>query len=125
MADLRSSVLEAARQRLGHGPCADPLVHDVLVSAHDLRVDEWWAGLAEALPDSDAVSMLGVPVRMSGTAVGSLNAQRTAAHAWGPSKVQAVQAFARVAGDLVGADLLSRGRNALATQLQEALRRRG
>ena len=52
MADLRSSVLEAARQRLGHGPCADPLVHDVLVSTHDLRVDDRWPVLAEALSDT-------------------------------------------------------------------------
>ena len=87
--DLRSRTLEAARQQLGHGTCADSMVRDMLVSAHDLLVDGRRPGLAEALSDADAVSVLGVPVRIGGAA------------------------------------LLSRGRDALATQLQDALRRRG
>lgn len=122
--DPRSSVLEEAQQRLGYGPCVDSLIHDVLVSTGDLREDERWPGLADELAGVDIVSVLGVPVRVGGAAVGSLNAYRNRAHGWDGSEVQAIQAYARVIEDLIGAALLARERGELAAQLEHALEHR-
>jgi len=95
-----------------------------VASTHDLRVDDRWPGLAEALSVTDIVSVLGGPVRIGGAAVGSLNAYRIAAHAWDPTEVRAIQSFARVVEDLIGAALLARDRETLAAQLQQALEQR-
>ncbi|CAN5442793.1 GAF and ANTAR domain-containing protein [soil metagenome] len=122
--DSRSAALESSQKQLGLGPCVDSLVHDSVVSTPDLRTDERWPGLFEALAPSGIRAVLGVPVRVGGNAIGSLNAYRLAAHEWDQSELEAIRAYAKVIEDLIGTALLARDRGELATQLEHALEHR-
>lgn len=113
--------LEAAQRELGHGPCVDCLVLDHTVESQDVMDDPRWPGLAALLEGSGVRAVLGVPVRLAGGAVGSLNVHRRVPFSWGPEETAAIAAYARVIEDLIGAALLAQQRGELADQLQHAL----
>lgn len=113
--------LEAAQRELGHGPCVDCLVLDHTVESQDVMDDSRWPGLAALLEGSGVRAVLGVPVRLAGGAVGSLNVHRREPCRWEPEETAAIAAYARVIEDLIGAALLAQQRGELANQLQHAL----
>lgn len=113
--------LEAAQRELGHGPCVDCLVLDHTVESCDVMDDPRWPGLAVLLEGSGVRAVLGVPVRLAGGAVGSLNVHRRQPSSWEPEEVAAIAAYARVIEDLIGAALIAQQRGELADQLQHAL----
>lgn len=119
--DPRSKLLETSQRDLGRGPCVDCLVLDHLVMTTDVLEDPRWPGLAEVLEPSGIRSILGVPVRIGGGALGSLNVYRLRAGEWSDDEVTAISAYAGIVEDLVGSALLAHQRGALADQLQHAL----
>jgi GAF domain-containing protein len=94
------------------------------VRTGDLRDDARWPRLATRLATSDVRAVLGVPTRIAGGPVGSLNVYRSDPYAWDESDVAAVEAYNRIVeGVLVAA--VAAGRNErIVEQLQEALDRR-
>lgn len=113
--------LESAQREAGQGPCVDCLVLDRTVETNDVQQDERWPPLGPMLQGSGVGAVLGVPIRIGGGAVGSLNVYRAVVGPWDPSEVAAIRAFAGVVEDLVGSALLARSHEALAEQLQHAL----
>ncbi len=113
--------LEAAQRELGHGPCVDCLVLDHSVASADVMADDRWPGLATLLEGADVRAVLGVPVRLAGGAVGSLNVHRNRPSPWDPEETAAIAAYAGVIEDLIGAALIAQQRGDLAEQLQHAL----
>nr|BFE84194.1 hypothetical protein GCM10020093_067950 [Planobispora longispora] len=81
--------LEGAQLHTGRGPCISSFAGGTAVTSCDVRNDPRWPELAERLhPDVRAVA--GVPVRLGGRPVGTLNVYRSApttgtAPTWSPS----------------------------------------
>lgn len=113
--------LETAQRELGHGPCVDCLVLDHSVRTEDVQSDDRWPGLGERMQGSGVHAVLGVPIRIAGGAVGSINVYRRSRGPWDDSEVAAIRAFADVVEDMVGSALLARSKEELAQQLQHAL----
>ena len=119
--DVGARRLEAAQRELGHGPCVDCLVHDHAIRTDDVIGDPRWPGLGELLEGAGVRAVLGVPVRMAGGAIGSLNVYRSTTSTWSDDEITAISAYAAVIEDLIGAALLARSNEQLAQQLQRAL----
>jgi GAF domain-containing protein len=113
--------LEAAQRELGHGPCVDCLVLDHTVETPDIMEDHRWPGLAVLLEGSGVRAVLGVPVRLAGGAIGSLNVHRRQPCSWDPEETAAIAAYARVIEDLIGAALIAQQKGQLVDQLEHAL----
>jgi anti-anti-sigma factor len=113
--------LESAQRELGHGPCVDCLLLDHPVRSADVMSDPRWPGLGTLLAGADVRAVLGVPVRMAGGSVGSLNVYRSTVEEWSDAETAAIGAYAAVIEDLLGAALLAHSNEQLARQLQRAL----
>lgn len=119
--DERSNRFEAAQEQTGEGPCIDALLQDTIVSSTDIGADDRWPRLTEELEGTGIAGMLGVPIRLGGAPVGSLNVIRTRPWEWSEADITAVEAHARVIEELIGAAMLARDRSGVVEQLQHAL----
>lgn len=120
----QAAALETAQEASGEGPCVDSIIHDQVVWTADVAADPRWPQLTGDLVGLGIAAVLGAPIRLGGTAVGSLNTYRTAPHEWTERDVEAIEAHARVVEQLVGAALLAGQRNAIVDQLSQALESR-
>lgn len=119
--DEGARLLEQAQEDLGHGPCVSSLVENTLVATVDVQADDRWPGLARTMEGSRVHAVLGIPVRLGGTALGSLNVYRSSPHPWDDDEIEALTAFTHVVEALVATALLAEHRGTLADQLQSAL----
>ena len=102
--DEAARILEEAQERAGKGPCVESLVLDSMVQTPDLLADPRWPGLLPDYPDVDIRAVLGVPVRVAGVAVGSLNVYSDQPFDWDDSDEKALRAYADLGESvLVGA----------------------
>lgn len=122
--DPRSAALEAAQEEAGEGPCVDSLIHDVVVMTSDIATDPRWPVVSEAVGGLGIHAVLGVPIHIGGSTVGSLNTYRDRAGEWHNSEVAAIQAHARVIEELLGTAILAREKHTIAEQLRHALESR-
>jgi GAF domain-containing protein len=122
--DARAAALEAAQEESGEGPCVDSLINDVLVQCDDLSNDERWPTVRETIHPLGVRAILGVPVRIGGSAVGSFNTYHDHAHTWDDTEIVAVTAFGKVIEQLLAQALLAAKRNDIVEQLEYALRNR-
>jgi GAF domain-containing protein len=122
--DEPGRLLEETQERVGHGPCVDALVYDTVIQVRDLAEDERWPELKPEVPDRGVRAVLGVPVRVAGETVGSLNCYVDRPREWSEAEVQALQAYADVVGSLLASAVQAQHRSELADQLQHALNSR-
>ncbi len=122
--DERSRRFEAAQERTGEGPCIDALLEDTIVSSTDIVLDPRWPDLTHELEGTSIGGLLGVPIRLGGAPVGSLNVIRTQPWEWSDADISAVEAHARVIEELMAAAMLARDRSGVVDQLQHALENR-
>ena len=122
--DGRSAAMEAAQTEASEGPCVESLLQDRVVHTRDVTDDERWPTLGAAIGGLDVSAMLGVPIHVKQTAVGSLNVYTHERRDWGDDEVQALQAFARVIEELVAQALVAQERHHVAEQLDRALTHR-
>lgn len=120
----RSAALEAAQEETGEGPCVDSLIHDVVTWTADLVSDERWPLLREQVGSLGVHAVLGVPLHVGLSPVGSLNVYRSEVWEWSPSDVAAVEAHAAVIEELLALALLARQRHTIVDQLTTALANR-
>lgn len=119
--DLAAATLERAQQEVGEGPCLDSLVLDAVVIAEDLARDERYRALAPLVVPHGVAAVLGLPVRVGGAAVGTLNAYHREPHAWEPSEINALRAYVRLLEALLDTIVAARRQGRIAEQLQFAL----
>ncbi|GAA3091960.1 GAF and ANTAR domain-containing protein [Streptosporangium carneum] len=118
--DARGRSLEDAQLHLGQGPCVSAYEENTAVTASDVHSDPRWPKLADRLhPEVRAVA--GVPVRLGGEPVGTLNVYQSQPYEWDESDIQALYAYADVIEQLLTAAMAAEEKSALADQLQYAL----
>ncbi|GIH24645.1 hypothetical protein Aph01nite_29550 [Acrocarpospora phusangensis] len=112
--------LEHAQAAVGTGPCVEAYRDNTAVTSTDVRKDSRWPDLAELLhPDVRAVA--GVPVRLGGVPVGTLNVYQDTTHEWEESDTEALHAYAHVIEQVLAAAIEAEEKSQLADQLQYAL----
>jgi GAF domain-containing protein len=119
--DTRAQLLEAAQESTGRGPCVESLVDNVTVMVSDLLDDDRWPELAAVLVPNGVRAVLGAPVRLAGTPVGSLNVYKRDSHVWDESDRSALEAFDGVVERLVAGAIATERKDVLIAQLQQAL----
>jgi GAF domain-containing protein len=119
--DARSAALEAAQEETGEGPCVDSLINDTIVHTADLATDPRWPTVSEALGGLGIHAILGVPIRIGGAAVGSLNTYRDHPGEWDGSEITAIAAHGRIIEEVLTSALLAREQHTIVTQLRHAL----
>lgn len=122
--DEAARVLETSQERLGEGPCVDCFVHGRVVQTGDIAADERWPDLTPLVVPHGVRAVLGVPTRLGGTPIGSLNVYRAEPYEWDDSDVAASEAFNGVIESVLGGAVAARRSGRLVAQLQEALDRR-
>ena len=122
--DPAGAALEAAQEEIGEGPCVDAFVLSREVRVDDLATDGRYPRLAERVVPRGVHAVLGVPTRVGGTPIGSLNVYRDAAYAWDESDAAAIGAYNGVVESLLVSAVAARKSGELAAQLQNALDRR-
>jgi GAF domain-containing protein len=119
--DEAGRVLEVAQEEHGVGPCVDALVGDVVTRTAHLGEVPRYAPIAAVAVPHGVVSVLGVPVHVAGTAVGSLNVYLGEPNEWDDADVDALRAFNGVIEAVIGAAVLSHRHNSVVQQLEFAL----
>jgi GAF domain-containing protein len=116
-----SRALEIAESRTGQGPCTTAFVTNEAVASDDLTADDRWPDLASDMTSSGVCAILGVPVRLGGVPVGTLNVYRDRRQEWTDRERAAVSRYAEVVGATLSASLEAHRAGELAGQLQYAL----
>lgn len=112
--------LEEAQAKAGQGPCYDAYVYATEVICGDLHTDSRWPDLPrEMLPRVRGV--VGVPIALSGSPVGTLNVYRDRPNDWDDSDVSALHAFSELVAEAIGTALAAQEHSVLADQLRYAL----
>jgi GAF domain-containing protein len=116
-----SRALEIAESRTGQGPCTTAFVTNEAVASDDLTADDRWPDLASDMTSSGVCAILGVPVRLGGVPVGTLDVYRDRRQEWTHRERGAVSRYAEVVGATLAASLEAHRAGELAGQLQYAL----
>jgi GAF domain-containing protein len=116
--------LEDVQLEVGDGPCVQAFVRDAVVVTEDLADDARWPEVAARVGPLGVHGMLGVPVRLSGLPVGSLDVYIGEPHTWDRAEQSAMRSYADVMGSLMEAALTAHRAGELAEQLNYALEHR-
>ncbi len=122
--DPAAAALEAAQEEIGEGPCVNAFVLAREIRADDLAGDARYPRVAERVVPQGVRAVLGVPTRVGGTPVGSLNVYRDTAYSWDDSDAAAIGAYNELVESLLVSAVAARKSGELAAQLQDALDRR-
>ena len=113
--------LESAQEQLGEGPCLDSLVLDEVVRTTDLTTDPRYRAVGAVVGPLGVRAVLGVPVRVAGAPVATINVYLDRPHDWRDDEVEALSAYARLLGTMLTTLVSARHSDSLAAQLQYAL----
>jgi GAF domain-containing protein len=114
-------VLETVEGETGQGPCTEAFVLGHPVSVADLATESRWPELAAAVGPLSIHAVLGVPVRLGGVIVGTLDVYRDEVRPWDDSEHVALARFSTVIATILTAALSAHEAHELAGQLQYAL----
>lgn len=114
-------VLEDVQSRTGQGPCVDTFVNGEIVTTDDLATETRWPASRHVIVEHGVRSVLGVPVRLGGVTVGSLDVYIDRPHHWDESERIALGRYGEVLETTLSATLTARHTGELAEQLQYAL----
>ena len=93
-----------------------------VVTSSDVTAEtERWPVLSAAMADQPVRAVLGMPVRIGGVPVGTLDVYRDEPHDWDDSEVAALAQYAEVVATTLTAALQAHTAGELARQLQYAL----
>jgi GAF domain-containing protein len=119
--DERGRALEQIHEQVGEGPCLVAFSTDKPIATSDATTDQRWPAFGRLVAEHGIRAVLGVPVDLQGGPIGTLNVYAVQAHVWDPSEMEAIQAYARVAGTMLGAAIQAEVKDVVARQLQVAL----
>jgi GAF domain-containing protein len=119
--DAPGHALEDAQSETGQGPCVDTFVYGHPVHTDDMAAETRWPRSRDTIAEHGVRAVLGVPVRLGGVTVGSLNVYRSRPHAWDASEQDALTRYGAVVEATLEAILAAHTAGELAEQLQYAL----
>lgn len=119
--DEPGRLLEKAQEETGVGPCVSSLVEDTVVATSDIQDDDRWTELGAVMAGTSLRAVIGVPIHLSGAAVGCLNAYYDRRHDWTEPEKTALAAYAGVVESMLAAVVSMHRSDELAQQLQHAL----
>jgi GAF domain-containing protein len=123
--DERCSNLERVQENEQAGPCVDALRAGAAVAVADLAemVPEWGA-YGQAAREAGIAAVLGVPMRLDGEKIGTLNIYSNTRRKWAEDDLDAARVLADIASSyVINASKLAQERR-LNEQLHEALHSR-
>lgn len=112
--------LERVQEELGVGPCIDCVLFDRVTASDDLASDPRWPRISARVRERTR-AILGIPIRLAGAPVGSLNVRHDQVHKWSDSDRNAMEAFAALAERTLADAVRSAQQSALVARLQHAL----
>ena len=113
--------LEDAQLRTGQGPCVDAFITDRPVMSSDMLTDDRWPQLRLLLEETKVRAVLGIPVRLGGGPVGTLDAYVDHPRVWDNDDVEALGSYVQVIENLLAVSVAAHRSDQLAGQLQYAL----
>jgi GAF domain-containing protein len=116
--------LEQVQEQFGVGPCVESFVNDAEVVVPDLEADKRWPAIREPLRAVGVRAVLGVPTRLGGGPVGTLNVYCADAREWDQSERDAIRAFNTVLEGQIASAVALRDHSRIVDQLQYALENR-
>jgi GAF domain-containing protein len=119
--DAAGMALEEIQRDTGEGPCVDAFVTDSTVATSDLASDDRYPAAGPVLVERGIHAVLGVPIRVGGGPIGSLNVFVNGPHDWTDDETAGLEAYGQLLGGLISAALVAEQRGQLAGQLQYAL----
>lgn len=119
--DGAARLLEHAEIEARQGPCTDAFVLGRLTVVDDLAADGRYPRLAAVVVPAGVRATLGIPIRLGGVTVGSLDVFRDAPHRWDDSEQQALGRYGEVVEATLRTVVAARVHGELADQLQYAL----
>jgi GAF domain-containing protein len=119
--DHVGELLEATQRDTGEGPCIDAYVYDVVAACADLGSDPRYRRVGPKLTVDGIFAVLGVPIRLSGSPVGSLNVYVDQPHEWPDDEVDALETYGRLLASQLSSALAAHQRGQIVDQLQYAL----
>ncbi len=114
-------ILESAESESGDGPCIRAFVNGLPYPVTDVSTDDRWPELAAIMAEHPVRAVLGVPVRLGGVTVGTLDVYRDRPHAWDESEQSSLLRFSDVVETTLSTALSAHRAQELAGQLQYAL----
>lgn len=114
-------LLEQTQLDANSGPCVSAFVENELVTTGDVAGDERWPALAPRIAGTGVVAVLGVPTRLGGICVGSLNVYRSRVHEWDESEQRALARYGDVVSTMMATAVRAHQAGELADQLGYAL----
>jgi GAF domain-containing protein len=116
--------LERIQELTGSGPCVDALVQGQIVQTTDASADERWPEIHATLRNTAVRAVLGLPIHLGGTVVGSLDVYRSTPEPWPQDEIDGLVAFARLVERLLIAALHAERHVRTIEQLEHALQNR-
>jgi GAF domain-containing protein len=116
--------LERAQVEVDEGPCTDATVHGEVVVTSDVTTDARWPRLAPLMVGTGVVAVLGAPVTLAGTPIGSIDVYADGPRTWDASEIDAVRSHASVAEHIIGSAVLADRHDEVVRQLETALANR-
>ena len=90
-------ILETTETEAGEGPCTEAFVTAGVITTSDVTAEsDRWPTLARVLADQPVRAVMGIPVRMGGVPIGTLDVYQEHAHDWDESEVAALERYAEV-----------------------------
>jgi GAF domain-containing protein len=114
-------ILEKVQTDRGEGPCVDAFVHNRVIVTDDLAHDARWPETRGVLVEHGIGAVLGIPVRLGGIVVGSLDVYHGDRHDWQDAEIAALTRYGEVVQATLQAALTAHRAGELAEQLQYAL----
>jgi DNA-binding CsgD family transcriptional regulator len=119
--DGRGEILEVAESDTGQGPCTEAFVNNTVVASSDVTVEGRWPDLASALRPHRVRAVLGLPVRLGGVTVGTLDVFYDHPHMWQEDECQALARYRDLVESTLANAVAAHNAGELAAQLQYAL----
>lgn len=114
-------VLEVAESDTGQGPCTEAFVNNTLIASADVLTEGRWPDLVSALRPQRVRAVLGLPVRLGGVTVGTLDVTYDHPHIWQEDECQALARYRDVVESTLATAVAAHNAGELASQLQYAL----
>ena len=119
--DQRSQLVEEDQERLGRGPCRAAFSQRLAITVRNAGTEPDPDGSRSILRSSGFEAALSVPVELQGGPIGSLDLYSAQPRDWDDSQIGALQAYAGIVANLLGAAAAAHLQGRLADQLKAAL----